>query len=248
MKKDLTKEEMLKRLEELEQENKRLKEENRRNKWDSINKEDAFESLKFLIKSFTQTYTSLWESMNMSDRTLRNFMSWTAEDASEKTYWIIWDYFSTNLKEVEKNLLCYRAYISAPDDSKRAEVYKKLVESYENMLKLLENLIHKRVYTIEERNVKASWEYNADWFIVYKWSELSYHVIEDSNIRIMRARKELYLDWFIEKNQSSHTVTFLKDCSFKSPSAAAEVICWRSVNWWWKWKSWGKTLDELERN
>ena len=64
----------------------------------------------------------------------------------------------------------------------------------------------------------------------------------------MKARKELYLDWVIEKDASTHTVTFLQDYTFRSPSAAAEVICWRPVNWWSKWKSEWKTLDELERN
>ena len=244
MKSDLSKEEMLKRLQELEEENKRLKEKNK----SSLTKEDAFDALKQLIASSTQTYSSLWESMNMSDRTLRNFVWWSADDGSEKTYWIIWDYFSKQLKESQKQLLRYRAYASAPDDEQRAELYKKLCTAYDNMLRTLEWLIYKRIYTIDERNFKATWEYVDDWFLVYKWSELSYHVLDDTNIRIMRARKELYLDWIIEKDAQARTVTFLKDYTFKSPTAAAEVICWRAVNWWSKWKSEWKTLDELERN
>ena len=244
MKSDLSKEEMLKRLQELEEENKRLKEKNK----SSLTKEDAFDALKQLIISSTQTYSSLWESMNMSDRTLRNFVWWSADDGSEKTYWIIWDYFSKQLKESQKQLLRYRAYASAPDDEQRAELYKKLCTAYDNMLRTLEWLIHKRIYTIDERNFKATWEYVDGWFLVYKWSELSYHVLDDTNIRIMRARKELYLDWIIEKDAQTRTVTFLKDYTFKSPTAAAEVICWRAVNWWSKWKSEWKTLDELERN
>ena len=244
MKSDLSKEEMLKRLQELEEENKRLKEKNK----SSLTKEDAFDALKQLIASSTQTYSSLWESMNMSDRTLRNFVWWSADDGSEKTYWIIWDYFSKQLKESQKQLLRYRAYASAPDDEQRAELYKKLCTAYDNMLRTLEWLIHKRIYTIDERNFKATWEYVDGWFLVYKWSELSYHVLDDTNIRIMRARKELYLDWIIEKDAQTRTVTFLKDYTFKSPTAAAEVICWRAVNWWSKWKSEWKTLDELERN
>ena len=244
MKSDLSKEEMLKRLQELEEENKRLKEKNK----SSLTKEDAFDALKQLIASSTQTYSSLWESMDMSDRTLRNFVWWTPDDGSEKTYWIIWDYFSKQLKESQKQLLRYRAYASAPDDEQRAELYKKLCTAYDNMLRTLEWLIHKRIYTIDERNFKATWEYVDGWFLVYKWSELSYHVLDDTNIRIMRARKELYLDWIIEKDAQTRTVTFLKDYTFKSPTAAAEVICWRAVNWWSKWKSEWKTLDELERN
>ena len=244
MKSDLSKEEMLKRLQELEEENKRLKEKNK----SSLTKEDAFDALKQLIASSTQTYSSLWESMDMSDRTLRNFIWWAPNDASEKTYWIIWDYFSKQLKESHKQLLRYRAYASAPDDEQRAELYKKLCTAYDNMLRTLEWLIHKRIYTIDERNFKATWEYVDDWFLVYKWSELSYHVLDDTNIRIMRARKELYLDWIIEKDAQTRTVTFLRDYTFKSPTAAAEVICWRAVNWWSKWKSEWKTLDELERN
>ena len=244
MKSDLSKEEMLKRLQELEEENKRLKEKNK----SSLTKEYAFDALKQLIASSTQTYSSLWESMNMSDRTLRNFIWWAPNDASEKTYWIIWDYFSKQLKESQKQLLRYRAYASAPDDEQRAELYKKLCTAYDNMLRTLEWLIHKRIYTIDERNFKATWEYVDGWFLVYKWSELSYHVLDDTNIRIMRARKELYLDWIIEKDAQTRTVTFLKDYTFKSPTAAAEVICWRAVNWWSKWKSEWKTLDELERN
>ena len=244
MKSDLSKEEMLKRLQELEEENKRLKEKNK----SSLTKEDAFDALKQLIASSTQTYSSLWESMDMSDRTLRNFVWWAPDDASEKTYWIIWDYFSKQLRESHKQLLRYRAYTSAPDDEQRVELYKKLSLAYDNMLRTLETLIHKRIYTIDERNYKASWEYVDGWFLVYKWSELSYHVLDDTNIRIMRARKELYLDWIIEKDAQTRTVTFLKDYTFKSPTAAAEVICWRAVNWWSKWKSEWKTLDELERN
>jgi hypothetical protein len=186
--------------------------------------------------------------MDMSDRTLRNFVWWAPDGASEKTYWIIWDYFSKQLKESQKQLLRYRAYASAPDDEQRAELYKKLCTAYDNMLRILEWLIHKRIYTIDERNFKATWEYVDDWFLVYKWSELSYHVLDDTNIRIMRGRKELYLDWIIEKDAQTRTVTFLRDYTFKSPTAAAEVICWRAVNWWSKWKSEWKTLDELERN
>ena len=71
--------------------------------------------------------------------------------------------------------------------------------------------------------------------------------MEDTNIRILRGRKELYLDGVIEKNAGSHTVVFLKDHTFKSTTAAAEVICGSTVNGWIKWKSEGKTLDELER-
>ena len=237
---------MLKRLQELEEENKKLKEQNKSNS--TLTKEDAFEALKQLISLSTQTYSSLWESMDMSDRTLRNFVSWSSDDASEKTYWIVWDYFNKQLRESYQELLKYRAYTSAPDDEQRAELYKKLSKAYDDMLKSLEWLIHKRIYTIDERNFKATWEYTENWFMVYKWSELSYHVLDDTNIRIMKARKELYLDWIIEKDAQTRTVTFLEDYTFRSPSAAAEVICWRPVNWWSKWKSEWKTLDELERN
>lgn len=244
MKKDLSKEEMLKRIQELEDENKKLK-----NKVSpTLTKEDAFDALKNLITWFTQTYSSLWESMDMSDRTLRNFVSWNADNASEKTYWIIWDYFNKHLKEVQKELLRYRAYTSAPDDEQRAELYKKLSKAYDDMLNNLEWLIHKRIYTIDEKNFKASGEYINGSFLVYKWSELSYHVYDETNIRIMKARKELYLDWIIEKDASTYTVIFLQDYTFRSPSAAAEVICGRAVNWRSKWKSEWKTLDELERN
>jgi len=245
---ELSKEEMLKRLHELEEENRRLKEERNLNYWSVITKSDAFNALKKLIAFSTQTYTSLWENMEMSDRTLRNFVSWEADDASEKTYWIIWDYYSKQLRDAEEELLRYRAYISAPDPEQRFELYVKLSVSYDKMLKSLDSLLHKKIYTIDEREYKASWEYSDWWFTVYKWSELAYHVYDKHNIRIMRARKELYLDWIIEKDSRTHTVTFLKDYTFRSPSAAAEVICWRAVNWWSKWKSEGKTLDELERN
>ena len=244
MKSDLTKEEMLKRIKELEDENKKLKSKSS----STLSKEDAFEALKNLITWFTQNYSSLWEWMDMSDRTLRNFVSWSADDASEKTYWIIWDYFNKQLRETYQELLRYRAYASAPDDEQRAELYKKLSTAYDGMLSSLEWLIHKRIYTIDERNFKATWEYVNGWFVVYKWSELSYHVLDDSNVRIMRARKELYMDWIIEKDSNTHKVYFLQDFKFRSPSAAAEVICWRPVNWRSKWKSEWKTLDGLERN
>ena len=61
MKKDLSKEEMLKRLQELEAENKKLREENSKiNKsTETLTKEDAFDALKQLITSSTQTYSSL---------------------------------------------------------------------------------------------------------------------------------------------------------------------------------------------
>jgi cell shape-determining protein MreC len=55
MKSDLSKEEMLKRLQKLEEENKRLKEKNK----SSLTKEDAFDALKQLIALSTQTYSSL---------------------------------------------------------------------------------------------------------------------------------------------------------------------------------------------
>jgi len=248
MNEKLSKEEMLKRLQELEEENRMLREQNSKISKPVLTKDDAFAALKELINQSTQTYTSLWESLNMSDRTLRNFVSWTADDASEKTYWLLWEHYNKQLREFGLKLLCYRAYASAPDDEQRAELYNKLSKAYDNMLNSMEWLIYKRIYTIDERNFKASWEYVDGWFLVYKWSELSYHVLDTENIRIMRARKELYLDWIIEKDSSEHKVTFLKDYTFRSPSAAAEVICWRPVNWWSKWKSEWKSLDELERN
>jgi cell shape-determining protein MreC len=55
MKSDLSKEEMLKRLQELEEENRRLKEKHKF----TLTKEDAFDALKQLIASSTQTYSSL---------------------------------------------------------------------------------------------------------------------------------------------------------------------------------------------
>lgn len=242
------------KIKELEEENKRLKELEKdkeglnTNYNPTIYKEDAFKSLKKLIEFSTETYSSLWENMEMSDRTLRNFVSWAADDASEKTYWMIWEFFTSRLRDAEEELLRYRAYISAPDPEERYKLYLNLSISYDLMLKKIDWLLHRRIYTIDDREYKASWEY-VDWrFTVYKWSELSYHVLDDTNIRIMKARKELYLDWIIEKDSQTHTVTFLKDYTFRSPSAAAEVICWRSVNGWSKWKSEGKTLDELERN
>ena len=160
MNSNLSKEEMLKRLLELEEENKKLREQNSKmsNSAELLTKEDAFDALKQLITSSTQTYSSLWESMNMSDRTLRNFVWWSADTGSEKTYWIIWEYYNKQLRETYQQLLRYRAYASAPDDEQRAELYKKLSTAYDNMLNTLERLIYKKIYTIDERNFKASWE------------------------------------------------------------------------------------------
>ena len=141
MKKDLSKEEMLKRLQELEEENELLRAENRKNKKPTLTKEDAFDALKKLIDYSTQTYTSLWESMDMSDRTIRNFIWWSADDASEKTYWAIWEYYSKYLRDAEEQLLRYRAYISAPDDEQRYDLYVNLSIAYDKMLKNLEFLI-----------------------------------------------------------------------------------------------------------
>ncbi len=247
--KELSKEEMLKRLQELEEENKKLKEEKRmaENLKGIITKDDIFSVFKRLISQSTQTFSLLWKEMNISDRTIRNFISWTAEDGSEKTYGAIGDYYTKHLKEAFLQLLKYKAYNSAPDDGQRTELYHKLALAYQNMMDNLERLIYKKIYTIEENNFKASWEFLTPGFLVYKWSELAYHVLEDTNIRILRGRKELYLDGVIEKNVGSHTVVFLKDYTFKSPTAAAEVICGRTVNGRIKWKSEGKTLDELER-
>ena len=64
MKKDLTKEEMLKRLQELEEENELLRAENSKNKKPTLTKEDAFDALKKLIEYSTQTiqvFDDLWK-------------------------------------------------------------------------------------------------------------------------------------------------------------------------------------------
>ena len=72
---------------------------------------------------------------------------------------------------------------------------------------------------------------------------------EIDGVRVVHTRRKRPVHkGYIEKDSSEHKVMFLQDYTFRSPSAAAEVICWRPVNGWSKWKSEWKTLDELERN
>ncbi len=67
----MTEEELLKKIAELEKENKRLKE--RQSFRASIRREDAYEAVKNLLKRDMQNYQVLAEKMNISDRTLRMF-------------------------------------------------------------------------------------------------------------------------------------------------------------------------------
>ena len=140
----MTEEELLKKIAELESENKRLKESQGIKM--SIWREDAFNSIKNLLERDTQSYQSLANKMGISDRTLRTFVLWDSEDTSDKTLGIMWEYFTEEFKSSYKDLALYRAYTNASYLEEREQIYERLNSLFDDFLREFDKIYDKKIY------------------------------------------------------------------------------------------------------
>lgn len=105
------------------------------------------------------------------------------------------------------------------------------------------------LYFLTGRWSEARWIYTEEWFVVLKWSKWPISMVESTiknKYYAYRNRPKL-----LEKNiikEEKEFIYFIKDHTFNSPSAAADIILWRSSNWRTerKTKLW-KNLDEIIR-
>ncbi len=105
------------------------------------------------------------------------------------------------------------------------------------------------LYFLTGRWSDARWIYTEEWFVIIKWSKWPISMV-DSTIKnkyyAFRNRPKLVEKWIIKEEWEF--LYFLKDHTFNSPSAAADIILWRSSNWRTerKNKEW-RTMDEIIR-
>lgn len=238
-----TEEELLKKIAELERENRRLKE-NQEIKL-NIRRTDAFNSIKNLLERDTQSYQALANKMNISDRTLRMFALWDSDDTSDKTLWILWDYFTEEFKSSYKHIALYRAYANAGKPEEREQIYERLNSLFDDFLSEFNKIYDKRIYTIKEKWIVARWEVVGGWFLVHKWSEGVRDYVRSVNGEIFERRREaLISEWVIKRDWDK--IIFLQDYKFNSPSWAARMIIWSFANWRIRWKSEWVALKDLE--
>lgn len=108
---------------------------------------------------------------------------------------------------------------------------------------------HRTLYYLKNRWSKWEWEYVQDWFLVYKDTRWPKELV-DSQIKNRWTayvnRPKLLERWIIREEWNE--IIFNCDYLFNSPSTAAIVVSWRSMNWWkiWKTQDW-KTLWQIER-
>jgi hypothetical protein len=105
------------------------------------------------------------------------------------------------------------------------------------------------LYYCKWPNADAKWYYLPDGFYVIKWSKIRIQLAPATWNWVKVLQDKLLSDWVIWFDNSSKDSYILhNDYLFKSSSAAAQIVLWRSANGWteWKNKDW-KTLDEIER-
>ncbi|EKE26510.1 MAG: hypothetical protein ACD_4C00256G0002 [uncultured bacterium (gcode 4)] len=115
-------------------------------------------------------------------------------------------------------------------------------------LELEKNAINnKNLYYCKWPSADASWIYFSEWLLVFKWSKSRINVLDTAWFWIKNLQEKLYNEKIL-KFFNNESYIFNEDYLFKSPSAAAWLILWRSANWWTEWKNneW-KKLDEIER-
>lgn len=105
------------------------------------------------------------------------------------------------------------------------------------------------IYYLTNRWSNAKWIYTDEGFLVLQWSIWPKDLVESqikNKYYAFRHRPKLIEKGIIKEEWNY--IFFLKDYTFKTPSAAADIILWRSSNWWIdrKTKDW-KTLDEIIR-
>lgn len=239
----MTEEELLKKIAELESENKRLKESQGIKM--SIWREDAFNSIKNLLERDTQSYQSLANKMGISDRTLRTFVLWDSEDTSDKTLGIMWEYFTEEFKSSYKDLALYRAYTNASNLEEREQIYERLNSLFDDFLREFDKIYDKKIYSIKEKWIVATWEVVSWWFMVHKWSEWVRDYVKSANAELFnRKRESLIAEWIIRREWDK--IVFLEDYTFNTPSWAARMIVWSFANWRIRRRSEWVTLRDAE--
>lgn len=102
------------------------------------------------------------------------------------------------------------------------------------------------IYYLKARWSDGKWIYTEEGFIVLKGSKFSQDSTNSFDWTWPHQNR-----WRIERDPwlfSSIERIILQDISFSSPSSAASILAWNSLNGWIEWKTKdGKTLDEIER-
>ena len=240
---NMTEEQLLKKIAELERENRRLKES--QNLKVNIDRSDAFNSIRNLLERDTQSYQALASKVGISDRTLRMLAGWDSDNTSDKTLWILWDYFTEEFKNSYKDLALYRAYTNAKKPEEREQIYERFNTLFEDFLSEFDKIYDKKVYSIKEKWIVATWEVIDGWFLVHKWSQGVRDYVKSANVEFLdKKRNALISEWMIKRDWDK--IIFLEDCKFNSPSWAANMIVWSSANWRTRWKSEWVALKDAE--
>jgi len=105
------------------------------------------------------------------------------------------------------------------------------------------------IFYLTARWADAKWTYTEEGFVVFKWSKWPAEPVKSFKKYVsssFKLREKLLQQWILRIEKDYIILT--KDYKFSSPSTAADVIIWRSSNWWkdWKNKYW-KSLDEIYR-
>lgn len=91
------------------------------------------------------------------------------------------------------------------------------------------------IYSIKRWWYESKMVYTNEWIIVIEWStwkQITEWWIKDG---ILKRREKLELQKII-KIQDDGSIIFLKDHLFKTPSWAAMIVAWNTLNGWWEWK------------
>lgn len=104
-----------------------------------------------------------------------------------------------------------------------------------------------QVYTTKWPSADWKWIYTNEWFIVLKWSIARKKHTDTFWGNYVQLQKKLISTWVL-KEINVESFEFTRDCLFKTPTAAANMVLTRQSNWRVERKDKnGKTLDEVER-
>lgn len=112
-----------------------------------------------------------------------------------------------------------------------------------------EELSLNNLYYCKWPDADAKWYYISEGFYVLKWSKsrISFAPATWEWVKILQ-NKLITDNILIIDNENPNSYLFTEDYLFKSPSSAAQLVLWRSANWWTEWKNNNnKSLDEAER-
>ena len=91
------------------------------------------------------------------------------------------------------------------------------------------------IYFLKRPPFEAKMVYTNEWTIVLEWS--TWKQLTDWGLKdgIWKRREKLEKQDIIKINQD-WSILFLKDYLFKTPSGAAMIVAWNTLNGWWEWK------------